>query len=153
RFSQGRNALFLQQAVLSMRPKMPGMTVAHIAAACLMILAARDARAAECAPAELATVKTANLADGRITVPVTVEGHPLSFLLDTGGVSTTVKWDTAKQAGLPVRQARRPLMGVGGSMLNFTLAGENFSIGALKVDNKPIYVETRPLSDADGTLG
>jgi len=131
------------------------MTVTRIAAACLMVfcLASEGANAAECAPERLATVKTVSLPDGRITVPVTVEGHPLSFLLDTGGVSTTVKWDTAKQMALPVKQAARPLAGVGGSMLNFTLAGQNFSLGELRVANKPIYVETRPLPDADGTLG
>jgi predicted aspartyl protease len=131
------------------------ITVTRLAAACSMVfcLSIENAHAAECAPARLASVKTASLPDGRITVPVTVEGHPLSFLLDTGGVSTTVKWDAAKQASLPVRQANRPLMGVGGSMLNFTLAGQNFSLGELRVANKPIYVESRPLPDADGTLG
>jgi predicted aspartyl protease len=133
------------------------MTITRIVAAFASLMAlcsaAGGARAAECAPARLATVQTASLPDGRITVPVTVEGHALSFLLDTGGVSTTVKWDAAKQAALPVRQADRPLIGVGGSMLNFTLAGQNFSLGELRVANKPIYVETRPLPDADGTLG
>ena len=53
---------------------------------------------------------------------------------------------------LPVRQTDRLLTGVGGSLLNFSLAGENFSVGDLKVANKPIYVESRPLPDADGTL-
>lgn len=111
-----------------------------------------NARAA-CAPERLATVKTAALPDGRITIPVMVEGHPLSFLLDTGGVSTTIKWDLAKEMGLVIQQTPRRLTGVGGSILNFTLASENFSIGELRVQNRPIYVESRPLLGADGTLG
>ena len=42
---------------------------------------------------------------------------------------------------------------MGGSILNFVLANDNFQLGELKVENKPIYVETRPLLSADGTLG
>ena len=117
-----------------------------------LFLALAPARAAECAPARLATVKAELLPDGRMTIPVMVEGHPLSFLLDTGGVSTTIKWDLAKAMGLSVKQTPRRLQGVGGSILNFALAGENFSVGELRVENRPIYVESRPLRDADGTL-
>jgi len=126
--------------------------IALLAAGLAFSLASANARA-ECAPAQLAAVKIGILPDGRITLPVTVEGHALSFLLDTGGVSTTIKWDLAKEMGLPLQQTTRKLSGVGGSMLNFALAGENFSVGALKVENKPIYVESRPLPFADGTLG
>jgi predicted aspartyl protease len=106
---------------------------------------------AECR--RLATVKIETLADGRIKIPVTVEDRKLFFLLDTGGTSTTIKWEDARALGLPVRQAVRRLAGVGGSVLNFTVTGEKFSIGDLRVENRPIYVETRPLAGADGTLG
>ena len=111
------------------------------------------ARAADCAPQHLASIKTAALADGRVVLPVTVQDHSLSFLLDTGGASTTVKWELARDMKLPVIQTERRLNGVGGSSLNFALTGDNFSLGGLRVKNKPIYVETRPLPDADGTLG
>jgi predicted aspartyl protease len=121
-------------------------------AAAFACLAFTPARAADCAPQQLAKVTTSTLADGRITIPVTIEGHALSFLLDTGGVSTTIKWEVAREMKLPVLQTNRRLTGVGGSTLNFALAGENFSVGSLKVENKPIYVESRPLPEADGTL-
>jgi len=117
------------------------------------IAAGDSARAAECAPAKLATVKTDLLPDGRLTVPVTIEDHALSFLLDTGGVSTTIKWDLARQLGLATEQTSRKLTGVGGSILNFILVSQNFSVGDLRVQNRPIYVESRPLQGADGTLG
>lgn len=123
------------------------------AIACLtaqLALGFTAARAADCG--QLASIPTTVLPDGRVTVPVTVQGHALSFLLDTGGVSTTIKWDLAKEMGLPVKQTERQLVGVGGSTLNFALAGESFSVGSLKVENKPIYVESRPLPFADGTL-
>ena len=137
-----------------MKPAMtPTGAIAVLVAGLAFSLAGGNARAAECAPARLSTVKTHSLPDGRITLPVTVEGHALSFLLDTGGVSTTIKWDRAREMGLPIQQTTRKLKGVGGSVLNFALAGENFSVGALRVENKPIYVESRPLPFADGTLG
>jgi predicted aspartyl protease len=130
------------------------MLITRIVAALVSCLAFAGGSAyADCAPARLATVKGGLLPDGRITVPVMVEGHPLSFLLDTGGISTTIKWDLARQMELPVQQTPRRLKGVAGSVLNFTLAGENFSVGALRVENRPIYVESRPLPGADGTLG
>ena len=112
----------------------------------------QGALAAECPVVPLASVKTDRLADGRIKIPVSLEGHPLSFLVDTGGISTTIKWEQARELRLPVKQSLRKLTGVGGSMLNFTVTGENFSIGDLRVHNLPIYVESRSLADADGTL-
>jgi predicted aspartyl protease len=120
-----------------------GMTLALLCSACA-------ARAADCTP--LAMVKTDALFDGRVLVPVTLENHPLTLLLDTGGIATTLKWDQARQLGLGVKQAVRTLTGVGGSVLNFTLAGENFSVGGLRLRNLPIYVEARVMPGADGTL-
>ncbi|HKU55183.1 MAG TPA: aspartyl protease family protein, partial [Rhizomicrobium sp.] len=107
------------------------------------------AQAPRCA---LASVTIAAIPDGRITIPVSLEGHPLSFLVDTGGVSTTLKWEQAKQLGLPVQQTVRTLTGVAGSLLNFAVAGETFAIAELRVRNRPIYIESRPLLGADGTL-
>src|SRR4051812_36687119 len=91
-------------------------------------LSCQGVLAADGCPLRLTTVKTASLADGRIKIPVMLEGHPLSFLLDTGGISTTIKWEQAREMGLPVKQSLRKLAGVGGSMLNFTITAENFSI-------------------------
>ena len=123
-----------------------------VIASALVCLGTSAARAQDCAPQQLAKVQTTTLPDGRLTVPVTVEGHALNFLLDTGGVNTTIKWEVAREMNLPVLQTDRRLAGVGGSVLNFALTGENFSVGEFKVANKPIYVESRPMPDADGTL-
>jgi predicted aspartyl protease len=128
------------------------MGSARCVLALLFGLAAPSAHAAECARERLASVATTPLPDGRITVPVTVEGRTLSMLVDTGGVSTTVKWESARDLKLPVKQTTRNLQGVDGSVLNFALTGENVLVGARKVKNKPIYVEQRPLPFADGTL-
>lgn len=115
-------------------------------------LGALAASAPECQLTRLATVKTDTMPDGRIKIPVTVEDHPLSFMVDTGGISTTIKWEQAKLLGLAVKQTSQKLMGVAGSMLNFYVTGDNFSVGELHVKELPIYIEARALADADGTF-
>jgi predicted aspartyl protease len=110
------------------------------------------ARATECAPAQLTTVSTDALPDGRIRVPVMLGGRALSLLVDTGGASSTIKGELAREMGLAVKQAQHRIAGVGGSQMNFAVDSENLSIAELRVDNKPIYVESRPLPSADGTL-
>ncbi len=100
----------------------------------------------------LATVETSTLLDGRILVPVLVEGRGLSLLLDTGGISTTIKWERVQDLGLPARKTMRKLRGAAGTVLNSYITGEDFRIGNLRVESKPMYLETRPIFGADGTL-
>lgn len=108
--------------------------------------------AADASQCSRSTFKFESLPDGRIRIPVAIEGHKLAFLLDTGGVSTTLKWQYAREMGLPVKQSEVQLSGVGGTVLNFYASAQNFSVGDLRVKNQPIYIETRNLPDADGTL-
>jgi predicted aspartyl protease len=100
----------------------------------------------------LATVETSTLLDGRILVPVIVEGRGLSLMLDTGGISTTIKWERVADLGLTATRTMRKLKGAAGTSLNSFISGEDFRIGNLRVENKPMYLETRPLFGADGTL-
>jgi predicted aspartyl protease len=116
-------------------------------------LGAQAESASECQLVRLATVKTDSLQDGRIKIPVTVEGRPLYFMVDTGGISTTIKWEQAKGLGLVPKQSSQQIVGVAGSMLNFYVTSGNFSVGELHIKDLPIYIESRPLADADGTLG
>ena len=108
--------------------------------------------AADASDCSRSTLKFESLPDGRIRIPVTIEGHKLAFLLDTGGVSTTIKWQYAKDLGLPVRQSTIHLTGVGGTALTIYATAENFSVGDVRVKNLPIFIEARDLPDADGTL-
>jgi predicted aspartyl protease len=117
-----------------------------------LLWAPAGALAADTAQCSRATIGFERLPDGRILVPVTVEGRKLWFLLDTGGVATTIKWETAKALGLPVRQSVKRLAGVGGSQLNFNVMPENVSVGDLRVPNRTFYIEARSLAAADGTL-
>ncbi len=111
---------------------------------------AGGAAAQECP--RLASVETSTLLDGRILVPVMVEGRGLSLLLDTAGISTTIKWERVADLGLVPQRTMRKLKGAAGTVLNNFVTGENFRIGDLPVASKPMYLETRPLFGADGTL-
>jgi predicted aspartyl protease len=115
-------------------------------------LKSHGARAQECESNRLATVKTDTLSDGRIKIPVNVEGRPLFFMVDTGGTETTIKWEQAKELGLAPKQTSQKLLGVAGSMMNAYVTSSNFSLGELNIKNLPIYVEARNLAEADGTL-
>jgi predicted aspartyl protease len=110
------------------------------------------ALAADASQCSRSTLKIDSSPDGRIRIPVTIEGRKLSFLLDTGGVSTTIKWEVAKEMHLPVRQSEHRLGGAGGSLLNFYVTAQNFAVGDVSVKNRPIFIEPRALPDADGTL-
>ena len=111
-----------------------------------------SALAADASQCSRYAIKIDSFPDGRIRIPVTIEGRKLSFLLDTGGVSTTIKWEAAKEMHLPVRQSVHRLGGAGGSLLNFYVTAENVSVGDVGVKSRPIFLEPRDLPDADGTL-
>ena len=111
-----------------------------------------SALAADASECSRSTFKFESLPDGHIRIPVAIEGRKLAFLLDTGGVSTTIKWQYAKEMGLRVRQSTVQLTGVGGTPLTIYATAENFSVGDVHVKNWPIFIETRDLPDADGTL-
>jgi predicted aspartyl protease len=107
----------------------------------------------DCSPKSLASVKTDALQDGRIKIPVTVDGHPLSFLVDTGGAATTITGKNAEDLGLAQNQTAHRLLGVvAGSMMSTYVLSKTFSVGDISLNNLPLYLDNRPLSNADGTL-
>ncbi len=63
-----------------------------------------------------------------------------------------IKLEKAKEVGLAPTQTALGIVGVAGSMLNTYVASSLFSVGELRIKNLPIYVETRAIADADGTL-
>jgi predicted aspartyl protease len=120
-----------------------------ILALCWPLTGAAAADASRCSRS---TIKTNSLTDGRVLVPVTVDGHRFSFLLDTGGISSTIKMERVKELGLPVKQTAQKIAGTGGSLLNFYSEGTSISVGEQPIKNRQLYIETRNLAAADGTL-
>ena len=126
--------------------------LACVAMTCALLSGLGSAFAADKDRCSRSSMDIDTLPDGRILVPVTVDGRPLRFLLDTGGVVTTIKWEIAKELGLPVKQSEQRFAGVGGSLLNFYVAEKSLSVGGKPVKARPMLLETRNLAGADGTL-
>ncbi|HEU4549571.1 MAG TPA: aspartyl protease family protein [Rhizomicrobium sp.] len=130
------------------------MVRAAIALAALMIVpcAARAADSPDCRLMRYAAIPFTTLADGRIAIPVGVDGHPASFLVDTGGVYVSMTPELAKQTGRTPKQVDRWLVGVGGSMMTTAVHVDEFTIDKLKGSGIPVYVDTRLGIDVDGTV-
>jgi predicted aspartyl protease len=62
------------------------------------------------------TVPIGDVADGQIIVPVTVNGLPMKFLLDTGSPSTLITPFAAIQLGITVRDRGWVAVGAGGGV-------------------------------------
>jgi predicted aspartyl protease len=120
-------------------------------------LASNGARAAaeapQCRLARYSSLPITTLSDGRFAIPVTVQDHAMSFMVDTGGVSATITSEQAKALGLTVKGTFRYLMGVAGSLLTSYVSADSFSIGRLTGTGLPVYIDPRITGiGVDGTL-
>jgi predicted aspartyl protease len=121
----------------------------------LLLLTTVNAQAANtdgCQLKRFSTLPIETLRDGRIAVPFTVENHPLSFLVDTGGTSITINLDVARQFNHPFQQTSRKLIGVNGATMESYITVNSLALGGMTGQNLPISLETRPLDTTDGTL-
>lgn len=126
-----------------------------IACAGMLSLFGGQAMAAEtdkCALKQLANLPLETLADGRVAIPLMVDGKPFFFMVDTGGVSLTMTWEQAQQLGHEVKRSSMQLIGVGGSAMNSYITVDSMVLGWMKGKNIPIYLETRGMKDVDGTM-
>ncbi|HEY4078079.1 MAG TPA: aspartyl protease family protein [Rhizomicrobium sp.] len=119
---------------------------------CLGLASAHAEDKPECQLTRISSLPIHTISDGRITVPVTIENHPLSLLVDTGGVAATLRQDLAQQFSLPVQLTSRKMLGVNGVEMNSYVTPGQFSIGGMNGANLPFYLELRPASEFDGTL-
>jgi predicted aspartyl protease len=130
------------------------MLRAAIALAALMVApcAARAADAPDCRLMRYAAIPFTTIADGRIAIPVGVDGHAASFLVDTGGVYVSMTPELAKETGRTPKEVDRWLVGVGGSLMTTAVHVDEFTIDKLKGKDIPVYVDTRLGVGVDGTV-
>lgn len=127
---------------------------------CAMLLVALLAGPAHaqkaCRLERFSEIPITTLPDGRFTVPVTLEGRTMNFLVDTGGVSAVVSRKQAMNLVLShkTRFHRTPnhLLGVAGNKMELYVNIGKFSLGRLTGTNIPVYINERPMSDFDGIL-
>jgi predicted aspartyl protease len=106
-----------------------------------------------CRLTRYATLPLKTESDGRVSVPVAIDGHDLSLLVDTGGAVATLSWEKVEEFGMRKKESSRYMIGAGGSVMSQYVSTENFSIGPLKGSGLVAYVDTRGLAAFDGTLG
>lgn len=124
-----------------------GMMVAALAAG-----AAQAEEAKDCRLTRFSEIPITTLPDGRFTVPITLEGRTLNFLVDTGGAVATITSAQAYNLGLPVMEAAGGLRAVaGGKLSNFTRVGK-ISLGGIQGQNLDVFVDPELPDGADGTL-
>jgi predicted aspartyl protease len=90
--------------------------------------------------------------EGRVAVPVSVEGKNYSFLVDTGGAVATIGPDQAEELGVRQKGAAHALTGVAGRFTTSYMSIDSFSIGKLSGSGLDVYVEPRGDLGFDGTL-
>ena len=116
--------------------------------------AAEAADKTDCRMARYASLPMSTLPDGRIAVPVAIEGHAASFLVDTGGISATMSHQLATEIGKEPQQFRRGLIGVGGAVMSTTIHADDFALGPMHGKDILVFIDERigGAGEMDGTL-
>lgn len=112
-------------------------------AALLSSLSALPALAQDCKPLQLIdTIKMTTLEnDGRRTVPVTVNGTPATFLLDTGGFITQLTIPGAEKTKVHVQKSGSvTLYDIAGNTSTQSAAADEFMIGRLKFARTRLFI-------------
>jgi predicted aspartyl protease len=125
-----------------------------LAGACFAASAAKAADAQDCRLTRFASLPMSTLSDGRIAVPVGIEGHNASFLVDTGGISATMSRQLAAEIGKEPGRGRRGLIGVGGAIMSSYISADDFTLGPMHGKDIRVLIDERidGAGGMDGTL-
>jgi len=127
-------------------------------ASSLLILAALAffapaAEAQDCKLTRFSSLPMSTLSDGRIALPVSIDGHGASFLVDTGGISATMSRPLANEIGKEPKPFRRGLIGVGGEVLSNAIHADDFALGGMHGKDILVFIDERiGGAGMDGTL-
>ena len=124
--------------------------------AILAALCANLAQAAETKACGLTRFSEAlpvtTLSDGRFTVPITLEGHELNFLVDTGGAIATISSRQAFNLQLDTKATPVALQAVAGFKLSSYATIHKTSLGGMVGDDLIVYLDPYMPDGAEGTL-
>jgi predicted aspartyl protease len=115
---------------------------------------ASAAEAQDCKLTRFSSLPMSTLSDGRIALPVAIDGHSASFLVDTGGISATMSRQLANEIGKEPKPFRRGLIGVGGAGLSQAIHADDFGLGEMHGKDILLFVDERISGGGgmDGTL-
>lgn len=92
--------------------------------------------------------------EGRLTVPVMLEGKPFHMLLDTGDYYSLITMRTAQQLGKEVYPTdSMVLVGWGGETMSLFTTVNEFGFGGMKRGKTQFMVTKRSVPEFDGLLG
>jgi predicted aspartyl protease len=116
----------------------------------LFASAAEAADTQDCRLTRFASLPMSTLSDGRIALPVAIEGHAASFLVDTGGISATMSRQLANKIGKEPERAPRYLIGVGGAVLSSSIHAGDFALGGMHGKDIPVFIDERFSGGGEG---
>lgn len=113
---------------------------------------ARAQQVKDCPLRLAAGLEMQTIPDGRVTIPVQVEGHDYRLMVDTGGYINTLSRQLVKQEGYHPRQSAGELRGMGTLKLDSYVTVKEFTIGHSHGKNFDFYVDDFNSLFEDGTL-
>jgi predicted aspartyl protease len=125
------------------------------AALCAVLVggaATGEKAAPDCRLRMIATLDMQTLPDGRVTIPVKIEGHEHRLMVDTGGYINTVSLQLVAEEGYHPRQSGGFLRGMGTTFLNTYVTVKEFIIGHSRGEDFEFYVDDFGNLSQDGTL-
>ncbi len=110
------------------------------AAAALFAALIGQASAQTCSLAQMASLDMTVLPDGRVTVPVSINGQTFPFLVDTAGVFSEISEGAAQKLNLKETDAGVEMYGVGGKLRVTSAMVASFKVGNNEAKNFHIGV-------------
>jgi predicted aspartyl protease len=107
--------------------------------------------AKKCSLSAAAKLDLRTMPDGRISIPVKVQGRNLFFLIDTGGVVSTIDPGVVVAEKLVSHKTATRLAGVG-TVLDHYVEATDFSIGRLSAKGFLFYVQPTSWRGVAGTI-
>jgi len=124
-------------------------------AALLAILFCGEANAQQTPDCRLlpkAMLEMQTMPDGRVTIPVQVDGHDYRLMVDTGGYINTLSPQLVKEQGYESQRSPGELRGMGTMRLDHYVTVKDFAIGRSHGKNFKFYVDDFNDAFEDGTL-
>jgi predicted aspartyl protease len=121
-----------------------------------LMLAAGAAHAEDKPDCRLKTVASLELQttqEGRVTVPVQVEGHDYRMLVDTGGYINTLSQDVVRREGYkPLASFGTTMKGIGNTKMDTYVTVKDFTLGHSRGTNFKFFVDDLNSLFYDGIL-
>jgi hypothetical protein len=125
------------------------------AAALLALLPCSQAsaqQAPDCRLRASAMLEMQTMPDGRVTIPVQIEGHDYRLMVDTGGYINTLSPQLVREQSYEPQRSAGELRGMGKRRLDHYVTVKDFMIGRAHGKNFKFFVSDYSILFHDGTL-